>query len=335
MTPHIIPTTRQGAPTHALSFLVPCHRPWKGAPWWRVGYAQLLRRGDPVYLFSILNGDEPVAWFRVDDWWDDVYMLRAPERARCSPLASLRASLIDDAPARGEDGALESYWLRVYFDALVQAHHRVLWAGEWELEYLAGSEYVSRYGFGRRGQFTEEVRQEQRSRAVIASERLGLPWRAKREDELETSRVKYWRKIARRGETPPILVLELDPFGACVVIDGHDRLQAALEARRLPDYVILRALRVMRRDREVRDALQSKQDEIVERIGWEALSRGSFDAIQRSFIDAYREVDYTTRFRVWPHPGGVTEWRRQVWRGGHGLPAEQEREVCATMFFDL
>lgn len=335
MTPYRIPTTRQGAPHHVLSFLVPRSKPWKGPPWWRIGYAQLLRRGDPAYLFSIMNGDEPVAWFRVDDWWEDIYMLRAPSCARSAPLGPLRVDVVDNAPARDGGGAREAYWLGVFFDALVRTPQRVLWSGHWELEFLAGADDVTRYGLGRGGQLTDEVRQEQRARAVVASERLGLPWRVRCEDEFETSRVKSWRKIALRGGLPPILVMELDPFGACVVIDGHDKLQASLESGRLPDVVILRAFRVSRRAPEVRDALRTRQEELVERVGWEVLSRGTFGTFQRSFIDAYREADHITRFRVWPHPGGVAMWRRQVWRSGHGLVAEQERDVCAGMFMDL
>lgn len=65
---------------------------------------------------------------------------------------------------------------------------------------------------------------------VIALRRLSPP---------ESARVKSWRRQARDGVLPPVLLWWVSSICGYVILDGHDRLQAALAERMWPAYLTL------------------------------------------------------------------------------------------------
>ncbi|MFZ6734253.1 hypothetical protein ACO0LG_20150 [Undibacterium sp. Ji42W] len=44
----------------------------------------------------------------------------------------------------------------------------------------------------------------------------------------DCGRVKWWRKLARAGQMPPILIWHVHSLSSYLILDGHDRLQACL-----------------------------------------------------------------------------------------------------------
>lgn len=60
--------------------------------------------------------------------------------------------------------------------------------------------------------------------------------------EKNTGRVKWWRKKCREGTLPLILVWFIAGLGAFVILDGHDRLQAALAEGVPPSFLVLSEL---------------------------------------------------------------------------------------------
>lgn len=58
------------------------------------------------------------------------------------------------------------------------------------------------------------------------------------------ARVKAWRKHARDGTLPPLLVLWLSAIDGYVLLDGHDRLAAARAEGLVPRAISVHALRV-------------------------------------------------------------------------------------------
>lgn len=55
-------------------------------------------------------------------------------------------------------------------------------------------------------------------------------------------RLKWWRKKCREGTLPPILVWYIAGLGSYVILDGHYRLQAAIEEGMPPDFLVLSEL---------------------------------------------------------------------------------------------
>lgn len=57
-----------------------------------------------------------------------------------------------------------------------------------------------------------------------------------------TGRLKWWRKKCREGTLPPILVWYIAGLGSYVILDGHYRLQAAIEEQIPPLFLVLSEL---------------------------------------------------------------------------------------------
>jgi hypothetical protein len=58
----------------------------------------------------------------------------------------------------------------------------------------------------------------------------------------ESGRLKWWRKTCREGELPPILVWFVAGLDSFVILDGHYRLQAALDEGIPPRFLVLSGL---------------------------------------------------------------------------------------------
>ncbi|NDO82124.1 hypothetical protein CJP72_15530 [Citrobacter sp. NCU1] len=58
----------------------------------------------------------------------------------------------------------------------------------------------------------------------------------------DAGRLKWWRKKCREGTLPPILVWYIAGLGSFVILDGHYRLQAAIEEGIPPEFLVLSEL---------------------------------------------------------------------------------------------
>lgn len=54
----------------------------------------------------------------------------------------------------------------------------------------------------------------------------------------DEGRVKWWRKQAREGALPPVLLWRVDCLQAYLIVDGHCRLQAAVLEDRPPQFLV-------------------------------------------------------------------------------------------------
>jgi hypothetical protein len=140
---------------------------------------------------------------------------------------------------------------------------------------------------------------------------LGL----KHPSRLSPSRLKVWRKRAREGTLPPVLILDVSPLSGFVVLDGHHRWMAALEEQQP---VPLLTLRSVRTERYVSANPEAQQR--IERIyqqhqsGHRGSSRPiSVQRLNELALDAWNDkpglLPYT---RGWPLPGGRQTWSQEV-----------------------
>ncbi|MGC5701030.1 hypothetical protein J4P02_12590 [Pseudomonas sp. NFXW11] len=57
-------------------------------------------------------------------------------------------------------------------------------------------------------------------------------------------RLKWWRKKAREGSLPPILLWYVSGLNSYLILDGHYRLQAAIDENLPPEFLVLSSPRV-------------------------------------------------------------------------------------------
>jgi hypothetical protein len=144
---------------------------------------------------------------------------------------------------------------------------------------------------------------------------------------LDGARVKAYRKQARDGTLPPILLWWISGLCCHVLLDGHDRFAAALAEEREPSVLVL--------------ALQGDKQEKNASRGWalrhyaQAMAQAEsqitagrshaftgFVAVNRQLGEALNSIERMCgRTRAWPVPGGVDAWQRQANASDPGWPS--------------
>ncbi|WP_309897322.1 hypothetical protein [Archangium sp.] len=269
---------------------VPHEEPWNRRPFLHV-------EATPRYRLRVSSGGQPLLWVRIDDWWDGCGILRGPVRGPqvLPPLTA--AEVRDVAHAPGSPRWWE-HWTWHVGRALERSSQPVLHAGRWCLRPLRAVSpgEAAPYGSVPRARSGELPDSPQSLEEVLRFETFWMEaWDSPRSpDEMMVKsgavlplrapspeadgRVKSWRKHARDGTLPPALLLYLDIVGKWLVLDGHDRLHAALLEGVAPPLL----------------GLWPVFEEVIS-------------------VEPVRRVAIT---RAWPLRGGVAAWRAEVlaWR---------------------
>ncbi|MEU4035674.1 hypothetical protein [Streptomyces collinus] len=132
----------------------------------------------------------------------------------------------------------------------------------------------------------------------------------------DDSRVKAYRKQAREGTLPPVLLWWVSGLDCHLVLDGHARLAAAIAESAEPP--LLHLHRTVPRDdlaARVDDAVGSYEDEVARFAGLRAVHGPAVPdgAATAGPLLARRLRDLDTAVRptwAWPLPGGEERWRR-------------------------
>jgi hypothetical protein len=122
----------------------------------------------------------------------------------------------------------------------------------------------------------------------------------------EDARVRAWRKRARDGSLPPLLLLLVRGMGVWLLLDGHDRLRAALE-----ENVSIPVLHLFASYRLPNHGFELPTDAAADaaarqRPGW------ALDAAQRELMRWTDQELFVAASHAWPLPGGSDRWREEV-----------------------
>ncbi len=144
-----------------------------------------------------------------------------------------------------------------------------------------------------------------------------------------------WRKRARRGTLPPVLLWEIPTLHTSLVLDGHDRLHAAMLEGVEADFLALTQLSPMRA--ADLDVIQREVWEHVARVHErgdpERFSRSTVHRLNHNLIDIYGDYGSCERVRCWPLRGGRERWLDEVEARVEELQLPQERVVAQEMLW--
>ena len=128
-------------------------------------------------------------------------------------------------------------------------------------------------------------------------------------------RLKWWRKKAREGSLPPILLWYVGGLASYVVIDGHYRLQAAIAENIPPAFIVLSATQL----REVTPCPEHQQrvlDSLSKR--GDAVPRNkliSTETLNRVLIQAFdNRPEYRSATYAWASTDSEPQWCEEVRR---------------------
>ncbi len=304
-----------------------------------------VQAGAPGYL-RLMAARWPVAWFRIEgDHYGYHYARRGLGGA--SPglvLPPISAAEVREVAGAAGSDAWSDAWSRRFMRGLLSSVLSPLHAGRWWMArmpaYLSDGSYLKVDAttwlppVAQLGRFADQRRHDYTpwdfcdDPCPLALRDLSLP---------SDGRVKAWRRACREGTLPPVLVQWVSGICRYVVLDGHDRLLAALEEGQLPQLLALFSVRA--RERQVDPQRAEQVSAIVQRqlaaAGNPELRPGRafrVETANRLLVEAFDDRPHVgPTSRAWPLDGGVTSWRREVEHELAGKSAEAAEVMRAML----
>lgn len=133
-----------------------------------------------------------------------------------------------------------------------------------------------------------------------------------------SGRVHALRKLARSGTLPPVLALFVTGLDLAVVLDGHDRWQAATLEGVPPPILLLRSmqLRTFPPDPDRESILREVERSLAFA---DPPSPATVERVNRRLVWAFSETYAIGKIRCFPFPGGAAAWDQAVLRLGAQL----------------
>lgn len=283
----------------------------------------------PLHLQAAAGGylrlvgpEGPVLWGLVDSGSYGVEIVRA-KNAAVHAVPPIRAD--DAATAPGTGGSIEflNWWTRRYAKLLAASSNTPLARGRHHL--LACGDLALRPA-----QLEDLLEQREDFEFSWDGGYVGLLLTRQLSDASD-GRVKMWRKRAKDGTLPPLLTWWCRGLFAHVLLDGHDRVHAALLEGTKPDVIVLADATASAKDAvEERRETAVEQATFLETIPSVTGRASATNMILRTGWDPRAEWELATP--GFPLDGGVEQWKQEV----HGtsiakiLAAQDAAEVANT-----
>ena len=301
----------------------------------------------PGYRLRLMSGGQPLFWARIDGWWDRFGLLRSPAPLPWRLPAVSAAEVRKVTHASGTEPWWEA-WMWRMGRALAHSAPSVLHAGRWCLRPLQVIRKGAACGYPIS---TMEWRVGQpplpphSPEGVLRFERFLLEdwalWGQPEEEQVragavlplrapsseDDGRVKSWRKHARAGTLPPVLLLYVDLFMKWLVLDGHDRLHAAVREGIEPPLLGLWPVReeVLPWSPAGHEGVL-RSAEITLRAG---ATPSLVDRVNRMLRLNFAGLRRSTVTRAWPLMGGVDAWRAEVGAARRKTPFSVDPQAWA------
>ncbi|WP_375757538.1 hypothetical protein [Corallococcus exercitus] len=280
------------------------------------------------YRIRVRGVGVTLLWTRIDAYWDRAIFLRGtwPPPELLPPLSAPEVRSVE--AASGSEAWWEQWSWRLA-RALVEAPLPVLHAGHWCLRPVRAipAEKAERHpvspmewGFG-------QPPMPPHSLAAVTDPGYPFAWK---EDWWENTpgqrpgavlglrppvppdfgRVKSWRKHARDGTLPPALLMYVDILAKWLVLDGHNRLHAALlEGVEPPLLGLWPFIDPPRPANAVREEGALFSADFQLRAG---ATPETVDRVNRMLVLNFTPGPKGTVSRAWPIPGGRETWREEI-----------------------
>jgi hypothetical protein len=294
----------------------------------------------PGYRLRLVSGGQPLLWVRIADYWDQCVLARGTPHTpwRLPSLSAPEVRTVTDAP--GTPPWWEA-WAWKLARVLVEAPASMLHTGRWclrpvrprpadqsprhavsTMEWTFGQPPAPPHSLNAVLRFLPAWAEHWWEDLPQHNPGVVLPLRAP--SDAEDGRIKSWRKHAREGTLPPALLLYVDILSKWLVLDGHDRIHAALlEGREPPLLGLWPYIETPRPESRVREEGALIGAELQLRAG---ATPEVIDRVNRQLLRSFNWPERGTITRAWPLAGGAEAWRAEVlaWRQRNSIPLAED-----------
>lgn len=244
-----------------------------------------------------------LVWARIADDFYGYDLLVSSRTDSPGVLPPITFACATTLAERARSGDLRRLWAHQFVDWLQESMATPLHDGDWLMEGAHGPGKLLVID----AETAVEILRQPADRYVDWDRRVS-PILLRRVSEPDHGRVRAWRKLARRGSLPPVLLYWITGLAACVVLDGHDRLLAAsLEGMDAP-MLLLSRTRVSFPDASYVTAALSQ----AERLAAPGQPDHAIETANVLALSSFRPRYDDARTRAVPLNGGVARWRSEV-----------------------
>lgn len=260
-------------------------------------------------LLRLALDDVGLVWARVDDefyGYDLLVTAQSASRPIIPPILFAFARRLTEGRSADEG---RRRWAHTITDWLESSDATPLHDGDWLLEgYSQARRPLSIAVDAARDALSAEPER------YVDWDHCVPPLLLRRASAPDHGRVNAWRKFARIGALPPVVLLWIDGLAASVVLDGHDRLQAAaLEGVDAPMLMLSRTNPSTVGEPHAA-ALLGEAARLAEaaRLSEPEDTKAAVDSANLLAAEAYRTNYDHARTRAFPLRGGADRWRAEV-----------------------
>ena len=256
--------------------------------------------------------ERALLWARICNSYCGYDVLRGSSAAPIGVIPPIRFELAHAFAGLSEEAKMAA-WARHFAEALAASSASPLENGEWLIAPVSNYEW---YENATVRQWADVV--SHKACEYVSWDHCVVPPLPLRPlSHEEDGRVKAWRKLARSGDLPPLLLLWVSGLCACVVLDGHDRLLAAsLEGAHVQALVLSRGREVRGRPEEqemisnvVATALEDSGD--VQKA-FQDHRKFTTGKANRMLLDAYVPMRILDSTYARTLEGGYSRWSDEV-----------------------
>jgi hypothetical protein len=175
------------------------------------------------YWIRLAANDTPLFWVRIEDGRYGYEILRSHENRPVGVIPPISFELVEQRSRDGGVAARDRAWAQLFADGLAESGVSPLSAGSWHLGYF-GPKFDTRE---LPAALVHKIVGQQSYGRINWDSRRVYPITLRDMSPRDSGPVKAWRKCARTGSLPPVLLYGVSGLAAHVVLDGHDRLLAA------------------------------------------------------------------------------------------------------------
>ncbi|HEY9375126.1 hypothetical protein [Streptomyces sp.] len=125
----------------------------------------------------------------------------------------------------------------------------------------------------------------------------------------DAPRVKAYRRQAREGVLPPVLLWWVSAFDGWAILDGHDRAVAALAEDQEPESLVLTRGADEETRRDVLDQVVARHEQLMASFGDDPAKEPHRRWAVQALAQAATALPYDEKATAaWPIPGGPAEW---------------------------
>lgn len=265
----------------------------------------------------------PAIWARIHRYHHGLWRLIAPRAASWDVMPPLRASDVAAIEAAPGSEAWWKAWARHTARALVASPRGPLHPGRWALTTARAADLPGPQIPGPPPVDWPKVDRIEMTRDALNSPALGWEswWlngnggllRMRDPSPADAGRVRAWSKRVRDGTLPPALVLWVSGLDMFLLLDGHDRLQAAVQEGIAPAFLVLWAVRTT-----PRGADPARQQAVVMEIERKRGLAGdrrplTVEAENQLLVSAFDDRAWLwPKTRAFPLPGKAAAWDEEV-----------------------